>query len=978
MTTASSAPTAPTPLHAWDDTARRLLGLTLDDLTLVSDRTLVGAAALVAREAGPPIALDLLDVVQEGARPVEGPLVADERVRLLLEAERYGEAAAAARERLARAESLIVRGYLARALLNSGESRAAAEVAAAMLAAAPDKITSLYVAGLVALSIHRPDEARAHFELLSELHADSPAGPRGLARLALLAGDPTAAFDLARRALECYTAVLPPPDLVRELEAYASRITDGARAEEARRYVEEAAAARAGSQARRDESLRARLAEEAARIRAGGVDARPTPRSHARARDARQAEEEEDDGPEEAVTALPPAPPPDPARHDGLVALLRETYGYERFRAGQEEVISAVVAGRDTLAVMPTGAGKSLCYQLSTLLNEGVTLVISPLIALMKDQVESLPPALLARTTLVNSGLETAELTLRLGEIATGRYRLVYASPERLRQRPFVHALTRAGVRLVVIDEAHCLSMWGHDFRPDYLFISAVVRDLGDPQVLAMTATATPAMMGEIATGLGRDLCVVNTGVLRDNLFLIAHTVENDDHKLRVALPFIQRQSGSGIVYVNSRDNAERLERALRQARVNARAYHAGLGTAERGALQDRFMAGEIRVMVATVAFGMGIDKADVRFIVHYHPSRSLEAYSQESGRAGRDGQPGTCLLLHSPGDRATMRRWSREQAVDIGGLRAVYRSVRAVLERAPGGTGLVDAPALRERLETEGKGDVDLRVAISILELAGLLRRGPDVPRGATVSPRGATDRGAGAAGGAGARDDLWEPFLRAARLDGEPSGWSTPLDLVVVASALGIDAVALEDWLLTWQDDGRLVYRGVGRDMLIELLPPPADTAERMAAILDGMGRRNRRRLRALFGYLDADRCRHGVIARHFGHEAAARCGHCDICAPVALGEVEPVAAERVDDPAEAVRRLVGQFPLGYGKTGVVEVLKGAMTRRMHAERTPLFGALAHLPKAAIERTVAALLAEGELVTELRDDYAMLRLRE
>ena len=373
------------------------------------------------------------------------------------------------------------------------------------------------------------------------------------------------------------------------------------------------------------------------------------------------------------------------------MATLREAFGYDSFRPGQEEVISAVAGGHDALAVMPTGAGKSLCYQLPALLREGVTLVISPLIALMKDQVESLPPALLAQTTLVNSSLESAELNLRLSEIAAGRYRLVYAAPERLRQRPFIHALARAGVGLVVIDEAHCLSMWGHDFRPDYLYIRAALPDLGDPQVLAMTATATPEMMAEIAAQLGRDLCAVNTGVLRDNLYLIARRVENEDHKMRLLLPFLQERKGSGIVYVNSRDTAERLERQLRQARINARAYHAGMGPAERTALQDRFMSGEVRVMVATVAFGMGVDKSDVRFIVHYHPSRSLEAYSQESGRAGRDGKPAVCLLLHSSGDRANLNRWSKEEAVGLEGLRAVYRTLRGLLR---GGQGLVDASA--------------------------------------------------------------------------------------------------------------------------------------------------------------------------------------------------------------------------------------------------------------------------------------------
>jgi len=1037
-----------------DDALQRLLGLTRDDLRLLTDRSVVSVAALLARRAGAACALAALDAARGAG---EGLTLADERVRLLLEDGRYDEAAAAARVRLARQHSLSVQSYLARALLNLGDLQGAADVAAAMLAVASDRVTSLYIAGLVALARRQDDLARGHFERLVELHEESPAGPRGLARLALAAGDPARAFDLTMGTLD--EATIAPADLLRELALYAGRLPDPTRADDARQRVAAAAAARDAALDARDETLRSVLSTEIGKARADG-DRTAHKRASPPASSHTSHEDEGDDDAllDEDAVVLPPAPLPDPAAHAGLVALLRDSFGYDDFRTGQEETISAVLAGRDTLAVMPTGAGKSLCYQLPELTVDGappasddngsagdaqigrVTLVISPLIALMKDQVDSLPPALLARTTLVNSVLETAEMELRLGEIAAGRYRLVYAAPERLRQRPFVHALARAGVRLVVIDEAHCLSMWGHDFRPDYLFIRSVLPDLGGPQVLAMTATATPAMMGEIAAALGRELCLVNTGVLRDNLYLVTHGVENDDHKMRVLVPFVQHQRGSGIVYVSSRDNAERLEKVLRQAGVNARAYHAGLGTPERSMLQDRFMDGEVRVMIATVAFGMGVDKSDVRFIVHYNPPRSLEAYSQESGRAGRDGKPAVCLLLHARADRTNLKRWSREQAVDIAGLRAVYRQVRVVLKE---GRGLVDAPALRERLELEGQRDVDLRVAMSILENSGLLRRGPDIPRGATVVLTGddasreskvesreslAPNQGAlfdvappGTAGilpaavgrqdAGGPRgyaslqsnpsektlvapdglsneadeatpDGVWDAFLRAARLDGAEPGRrarSAPLDLVAIAGELGLGPVALEDQLLAWQDEKRLTYHGVGRDMLIELLPPPSDTAAHMSRILDGLAARNQRRLRALFAYLDTRECRHRFIARHFGHDAPEVCRRCDVCRPVTLAEAEPaVNATRLDDPTEGVRRLVGQFPLDYGKTGVVEVLKGVMARRLHAARTPLFGALAHASRASIERAVDRLLAEGELVVEMKGEYAMLRLNE
>lgn len=920
-----------------------LLGVDLGQLRLLPERVVADAAGLVARHAGPSAALALLDALQEGE---ESLTLADERTRLLLEAGRHEEAVANARVRRERKDSLLAQSELARDLLNARAVDEAVALAAGMVSQAPEALRSLYVAGLVALARHRIDEARACFEKVLELY-NSPLGLRGLARIAQVQGDAATALDLAEQALDQYPEA--PPDLVRELLFYADRLPDSDAAARARRRAEAALSAL-------DEAVRGRVAAalDRARERAAGR--------------SRPHEELPDEPPEVGpVAALPAAPPPEPDLAGQLQGVLREVFGYREFRAGQLEVIASVLSGHDTLAVMPTGAGKSLCYQLPAVLSDGATLVVSPLIALMKDQVESLPPSLATQATLVNSSLESAELLLRLGAIAAGYSRLIYAAPERLRQRPFIHALARAGIRLVVIDEAHCLSMWGHDFRPDYLHIRDALGDLGNPRVLAMTATATPEMMVEIGQQLGRELQVVNTGVLRDNLFLIARRAENDDHKLRLLLPFVQRRRGSGIIYVNSRESAEKLERQLRRSGINARAYHAGMGPAERTTLQDRFMSGQVQVMVATVAFGMGVDKPDVRFIVHYHPARSLESYTQESGRAGRDGQPATCLVLHSSADRSNLTRWSNEAAVEIEVLRAVYRVLRGLTR---GGQELVDEGALRERLEDDGFAEVDLRVAISLLESAALLRRGPDVPRGATVTLR--------ADAAAHADDDLWAPFVRAARLEVERSA---PVDLQDVARRLAtlpghaaLNAVALEDHLLDWQDEQRLTYRGIGRDMLIEMLPPPADAAERMASILDALGRRNRRRLRSLLAYLDTQRCRHAFIGRHFGQHSPDRCERCDNCRPVELEEMRPAHGQKIDDPGEAALRLVGQMPWTLGRTGVIEVLKGVAVRRLYAGRTELYGSLAHLSKAAIERAVDRLIEEGDLVAEVHDGYRLL----
>ncbi|MFM7583591.1 MAG: RecQ family ATP-dependent DNA helicase, partial [Caldilinea sp.] len=336
----------------------------------------------------------------------------------------------------------------------------------------------------------------------------------------------------------------------------------------------------------------------------------------------------------------------EPERQQVQLAVIRH-FGHLLLREGQAEVIAlAWLRSQSALMVMPTGGGRSLCYQLPALLLPRTTLVISPLIALMKDQVEGLPRGIQGRAVLVNSSLDERELAQRLEAVARGEYKLVYAAPERLRQHSFLHALRRAGLDLFVVDEAHCVSLWGHDFRPDYLFIGAARLALGNPPALAVTATAPPQVRDEIAEtlsdrsqkGAAHPPKVIVLDIFRHNLHLSSLQFYNDDQKLVALLDYVARSEGSGIVYVNSRSRAESVALALRRAGVSAEAYHAGL--ALRAPIQDRFMQNQTRVIVATVAFGMGIDKPDIRFIVHFHPSRSLDAYYHEVGRAGRDGLP--------------------------------------------------------------------------------------------------------------------------------------------------------------------------------------------------------------------------------------------------------------------------------------------------------------------------------------------------
>ena len=396
---------------------------------------------------------------------------------------------------------------------------------------------------------------------------------------------------------------------------------------------------------------------------------------------------------------------------------LQELFGFADFRPGQEEVVRAAVEGRDTLALMPTGSGKSLTYQLAAMLRPEPTIVLSPLIALMKDQVDQLPAEIAATATFVNSSLDPTETARRLEAVATGRTRLLYAAPERLRSSAFVETLRTIGVGLVVIDEVHCVSMWGHDFRPDYLFIRRVLDSLGGPAVLGMTATATPATATGIAEALGRELEIVRTSVVRTNLRYDVVEVGGNEDRLRILVERIRSlDEGSAIVYARSRDSCERVARTLRGHGLAMEHYHAGLDAGERSRVQEDFIDGRIRGVVATTAFGMGIDKPDVRFVCLFNYPDSLESYVQMVGRGGRDGARSETVLLASPSDATAVRRFAVGDIPEPDDLRSVYRAVRA-----HGGT--VDPASLPA-------GNHDPRVLIGMLEQAGIVRRGYDAGR--------------------------------------------------------------------------------------------------------------------------------------------------------------------------------------------------------------------------------------------------------
>ncbi len=545
-------------------------------------------------------------------------------------------------------------------------------------------------------------------------------------------------------------------------------------------------------------------------------------------------------------------------------ALLQKHWGYADFRGQQANVVSNMLAGLNTLAVLPTGAGKSLTYQLPAFLLDGATIVVSPLIALMKDQVDGLPVGLRSQATAINSSLRSDEVAEVLAQVREGRFKLVYVAPERLRQQAFVQALRQAGIARFVVDEAHCVSLWGLSFRPDYLFLKRVLHELGDPPVLALTATATPETQLEIEAQFGK-LKLVSASIFRSNLHFSVIQSTNGQAKELALIELCRQNRGAIVVYARARDKCEELAAILRHNGIKAAHYHAQVEN--RARVQEQFMRGDVRVLVATIAFGMGVDKADVRMIVHYNLPQSIEAYYQEAGRAGRDGRPAECVLLYTSSDKGQLTSWLRQDALDKDDLRVIYKTLR---QYARHDVVAIHTDTLLHSLPRRGDhqwwNETQLRVVLGMLERVGLVVRHFDLPTMMSVTLHTRLN------------DPAFEQFAGTLFLRESQRTSFAPLDTAV---ACGWRPDELEAHLLRWQAAGALSYQGTATDLLLELLPPPADTAARIDRLLGDYDDRQNARINAMAGYAQGLNCRHRALAKHFGELLPACGGVCDICA-------------------------------------------------------------------------------------------------
>ncbi|HKW48744.1 MAG TPA: ATP-dependent DNA helicase RecQ [Gemmatimonadaceae bacterium] len=563
------------------------------------------------------------------------------------------------------------------------------------------------------------------------------------------------------------------------------------------------------------------------------------------------------------------------ASFDDARATLRQHFGYTDFRPGQTQAVESVLQGHDTLVVLPTGGGKSICYQVPALILPKLTVVISPLISLMKDQVDALTRRGLP-ATFVNSSLPPSQVADRLARVQRGEFKLLYLAPERFDVGRTAERLNEIGVSLLAVDEAHCISEWGHDFRPSYLRIARVRERLGWPPVVALTATATPHVRADIVRQLKLESAkTIITGFDRRNLRYHVVSTRSEGDKDEALVGILRQSPGLAVVYASTRRTVERITNLLNDTRIAAVAYHAGLDDKHRHEVQDAFMKERVRVIVATNAFGMGIDKPNVRLVVHYAMPGTLEAYYQEAGRAGRDGEHANCFLLHSFQDRFTHEFFIKGSYPERTVIEDVYRVLRRSAE--PGMTAI---PA--EEIASRVRGKVNVREvegALRILASAGAYRREPESATRAHVRLLATPQRIKRELGGTADSMDLG--LLRAMwRVAGTALEEGASIDLDGLPPGFG-GAAGVMPLLDALQDRQFLEWKRAGGGRVVDHPRRELASFDIDWETLDRRRRADLAKLDAMQQYAYLKSCRRGFVLRYFGDPAARKqCGGCDNC--------------------------------------------------------------------------------------------------
>lgn len=554
---------------------------------------------------------------------------------------------------------------------------------------------------------------------------------------------------------------------------------------------------------------------------------------------------------------------------DELLASLTQYFGHTGFREHQREIIEAILKGEDVLAAFPTGYGKSLCYQLPALILPGLTVIVSPLISLMKDQVDGLNQHGVHDVALINSSLRLDEYQWEFGRLTRGEVKLLYIAPERLRSRRFLDLLDSLSISLFVIDEAHCISQWGHDFRPAYLGLRDAIQALHPRTIALFTATATPEVRDDIFNALGIDgeRCrQFSRSVQRPNLKFSVYEAVDDTKKYEYLEACLRGLEGNGIIYAGRRAETEKIARHLKRRGYLADFYHAGLSTTERKGVQEHFFndgQDGVDLVVATNAFGMGIDKSNIRYVIHWTMTGTLEAYYQEAGRAGRDEKSSHCVLLYCPDDRE-LHEWFVDQE-NVLNKRDLAKLLE-ILETLPAVDNFRMGTA--EELEwLSGFKEAKIRVGISYLEKLGYLRRRYNVPSKLNVR-----------------LSHTSYPANESKRESLQQLRRKSPIHFLEFCREFSLLPHRLMEQLIDFQNDGYLRYWGAEDLLLIELFK---DSDLLAATSADELGfadyqERRYRQIDQVERYAREKRCRGRLVREYFGEpvEADYRCNSCDLC--------------------------------------------------------------------------------------------------